>query len=277
MNLRSFALAASCALAASASAQEAMYTQAATMPSPGTFIFRQQFHAWRYGDRPDSDIERTIVYESSSMLSVGLDRGIALSVDVPLVYRSTRDESGDDEGNYGVEDIDILAKFLVYKNNTGGIDTFRAALLAGALVTSGDNSSFGSQTVNPEIGAVLTTVRGRHGFNVDAMYHFNTGGDSDDNLGGEGPSDAITANAAYVYRIAPERYKPDSTGAWYITAELNGLYETNSDFDIRLSPGLMYEGRVFGFEIMGQVPVIQQVDHRPELTWGIGIGFRFLF
>ena len=129
----------------------------------------------------------------------------------------------------------------------------------------------------PSKGAVLTKVWGRHGFNQELHYTFNTGTDSANNYGGTGTADAFAFNSAYLFRIEPEAYTSESTGAWYFTAEMNGLYETNGDTELRFSPGLMYEGRDFGFEVMGQVPIYADVHHRAPLQWSIGVGVRFLF
>lgn len=39
----------------------------------------------------------------------------------------------------------------------------------------------------------------------------------------------------------------------------------------------MYEGRRFGFEVMAQFPLWNELDERAELDLGIGMGVRFLF
>lgn len=262
--------------AATAFAQEAMYTAAATMPSPGVTVFREQFHYFRYGHNPNTGSDHTDQYEFRSSIAYGLGRGLSISLDVPLELRDTvtgRDEDWDK----GVEDLDLMLKYRIYKDDSSGIDTLRIALLAGINFASGDDSDFSSQSVNPHIGIVLTKVWGRHGFNQELHYTFNTGGDRADNYGGEGPDDAFRYNSAYLYRIAPETYTIETKGAWYVTAEINGLYETGGDHDIRFSPGLMYEGKRFALELMAQIPVYQDVHERPELKFGVGIGVRFTF
>ena len=45
-------------LALPAMAQEAMFTQAATMPSPGGTIVREQFMWYKYGSNPESGADR---------------------------------------------------------------------------------------------------------------------------------------------------------------------------------------------------------------------------
>ena len=68
-----------------------------------------------------------------------------------------------------------MLKYRILKEDSGGIDTVRAAIMAGAEVASGDDRDFSSLSFNPHIGAVLTVVRGRHGFNVAVDYLFTTG------------------------------------------------------------------------------------------------------
>lgn len=260
-----------------ASAQEAMYTAAATMPAPGLFVLRQQASLFSYGARPGTSNTRTDVYESETSLTYGLVRDLSLTLDVPAAVKVEHFAGRDSDHDQGIEDLDVMLKWRFYKHDSGGVDTVRAALIGGAQVASGDDDGFSSQTVSPMIGAVITVVRGRHGFNQDLFYTLTTGGDEQHNLGGEGPADALKHNTAYLYRLAPAAYTAESTGAWYATIELNGLYETNGDYELRWSPGLMYEGRRWGAEVMAQFPLMHSLDHRPELDFAVGVGVRFLF
>lgn len=264
-------------LADRAHGQEAMYTQAATMPAKGNWILRSQVHFYRYGENPLTGEKREDKYELMNTINVGLARALSLMVDVPVGLSEKEDASGDTSWDRGVEDIHVTFKYRVFMENTGGVDTTRIAILGGAGVTSGDDRDFASQSVNPHLGGVYTRVWGRHGFNQDLIYQFNTGGTREANLGGDGPDDALNFNTAYLYRIYPDRYTSESVGAWYVTAEINGLYETNGDVELRWAPGLMYEGRTFGFEVMAQLPLWNELDERPELDFGVGVGFRFLF
>ena len=176
-------------------AQEAMYTQAATMPAPGNAIIREQIHFFKYGQNPVTGEKQEDLYVLDNSLSVGLARALAVTITVPVVVKETTLATGDGEWDYG----------------------------------------------------------------------------------GEGPDDALAFNSAYVYRIDPPAYTADSQGAWYVTAEINGLYETSGDVELRWSPGLMYEGRRFGFEVMAQFPLWNDLSERAELDLGLGMGVRLLF
>lgn len=257
-------------------AQQAMYTEAATMPSPGTGVVREQVHYSRYGANPNTDVESTDRLEALTTISYGLARDFALSFDIPVITERNETPGGDDRDE-GVGDLNLTLKWRFLKEDTGGIDTLRGALLAGASFGSGDDPDFSSQSVNPHIGVAFTAVRGRNGFDQDFQFVLNTGGTQATDFGGDGPSDAIRHNTAYLFRIAPAEYTSESSGAWYVSAELNGLYETDGDYDLRFSPGLMYEGRQWALEFMAQVPVYEHVNHRPELQVAVGVGIRISF
>lgn len=263
-------------LATPAIAQEAAFTEAATMPSPGTYVLRQQFNYFKFGAHPEAETESSDLYESVTEIGVGLERAWAARLDIPVRYRQTESADGDDSDR-GVGDLDLTFKYRFYQSDTAGVDTVRAAVLFGAAFASGDDKDFSSTSINPHIGAVITAIRGRHGINQELTYQWNTGGDESHNYGGEGPDDALRYNTAYLYRIAPSAYTADTTGAWYLTAELNGLYETNGDNEIRFSPGLMYEGRTIAVELRMQLPLYDDLDRRAELDYGAGVALRFSF
>lgn len=254
-----------------AQGQEAMYTASATMPSPGTFWLRSQPHYFRYGSSPVSGSDRTDRYELMNTVAYGLDRGVALYVDVPYEHTSERDGATRDRDG-GVDALDAMVKWRVYRNDSGGVNTLRAVLMGGLMTEFADQAH-----VDPMVGAAITRVFGRHGFNQDLFYRLTTGGTEANNLGGEGPADAVLFNSAYVFRLAPAQYTSESVGAWYVTAEVNSMYETNGDTELRWSPGLMYEGRKIGLEIMAQFPLWNDVEHRAELDFGLGFGFRVVF
>ncbi|MGQ0628576.1 MAG: transporter [Phycisphaerales bacterium] len=265
-------------LSAPALAQEAMYTNAATMPSPGVFIVRPQLNYNEYGLNPTDGTRSTYEIEAVTSVQYGLARALSLTVEVPAFHETTVATDGSKQTDRGVPAIDLMLKYRFYKNDSGGIDTVRAAVIGGASLPSGDDNESAANSVNPHIGAVVTIVRGRHGFNQELDFKLNTNGEGVDNKsGGEGPADALRFNSAYLYRIIPDRFTSTSTGAWYVTLEMNGLYETNGDTELRWSPGLMFEGRDFAFELMAQFPLYDGVRHRSELDLSLGVGLRFTF
>jgi hypothetical protein len=259
-------------------AQEAMYTNAATMPGPGSAILRTQYHAYNFGRGPEEGLESSTTHALEASLQLGIAPAWSLTTDV--VYEIDDEQQldafgGDSSSDANLSMVDFTFKHRFYLNNPGGLDTQRAAFMFGAAVDTEDGKN-----VDPHLGIVWTQVIGRSGWNFELHYILTTGGTSDrlDNKhGGEGSADALLGNIAYVYRVWPAAFTSDSTGAYYVTAELNTIYETNGDTEVRFSPGFMFEGRHFGWEIMGQLPVFDDLDERGELDWALGAGLRFLF
>lgn len=268
----SLALVAASLATATAAAQEAMFTQAATMPAPGALVLRQRVLFSRYGSDPVRDTDHYDLLESWTGAQIGLARALSLDVDFSLdnAWLTRADDTSDSQFFAG--EASALVKYRFYQDDTSGIDTFRVAALAGAAATFQNRAA-----LDPEVGIVATWVKGRHGFNQDLLWRFNTGGDEADNRGGQGPGQALSFDSAYLFRIAPAQYQSDTEGSWYATLEMNGLYETSGDVELRWSPGLLYEGRDFAFELFAQLPLYQQVDHRAELDFSVGVGLRLLF
>lgn len=265
------------ATAGAAHAQEAMYTAAATMPSPGTGVVRTQLHYARFSSDPARNIDHTDRYELNTNIAYGIARAWSISLEIPAEFRQTDFDSQPDDSDQGIEDLDAAVKWRIYKHDSGGVDTVRAAIMGGARFASGDDSDFSSQSINPHIGAVITVVRGRHGVNQDLIFRWNTGDGDGVNFGGDGPSEAFEHGSSYLYRIAPAAFTADSKGAWYITAEVNGIYETNGDYEVRWSPGIMFEGWTFAFEAMLQFPLYHDLDERAAQSFAVGLGLRFSF
>lgn len=253
-------------------AQEAMYTAAATMPSPDTYVDKPMLHYWRYGPNPNTGEGDTDRISIENSLAYGVARDVAAYLDIAADLDRMDRPGGGTDATFGVDRVEASVKWRFYKDDQGGIDTVRAAAMGGVhLELNGDVEA------HPKVGAVVTIVKGRLGFNQDLFYTLGTGGDRAENFGGEGPDDAISHSSALVYRVWPERFGKDSRGAWYVTGEATGLYEVNGDYELKLSPGVMYEGYRWAFETMAQVPVYQDVKERPELRFGVGFGFRFSF
>jgi len=264
-------------VASTAHGQEAMYTEAATMPSPGTFVLRQQYHYQEYGKNPNTGSDETFFHEWMSTLQFGVARGLAVRIDVPVRWR-TEEFGTSDDSDKGVEELGLMFKWRFFQKDSGGVNTLRAALMGGVEVPSGDDHDFSDRSIDPLIGGVVTLVHGKHGINQDLYFKWNTGGGEEFyNFGGDGPDNVLNHGTAYLYRFAPDEYTAQTTGAWYATIEVNGLYETHGDYELLWAPGIMYEGRLFALEFMAQFPLYQDVHDRPELDFRVGVGVRFAF
>jgi hypothetical protein len=265
------------ALAPLAHAQESMNTAAATMPSPGTFVLKPRVHYAQYGRDPNTSVESTRILELDSELTYGLARAWAMTLTIPAAYREQDHSDDSSSSDRGVGDLDLLFKWRIFKRDDAGLDTARVALLGGASFASGDDHDFSSQTISPFLGIAATIVRGRHGFNQELTYQLNNADAPEDNFGGEGGANTLFHNTSYVHRLWPDTFTPESQGAWYATAEINGILESNGDHEIRFAPGVMYEAWRWTFECMLQLPLWHDLDHRPELDWGVGLGLRLSF
>jgi hypothetical protein len=264
-------------LATPALAQEAMYTQAATMPGPAGVIYRTQVHVARYGTEPTTNVARATELELINAVQIGLVRDLSLTLEAPVVFKRETLNDGSRDSDSGVEDLDAMLKYRIYREDGKGVNTTRIALLGGAQFASGDDGDFSSKSVNPHLGGVISIIRGRHGFSQDASFKLNTRGDDAGNRGGDGPSNVFMLNSSYVFRLFPDAFTSESIGAWYTTTELSCYFETNGDSELRYSVGIMYEGRRWAFEAMVQLPLWNELDHRAELDWACGVGFRFSF
>jgi hypothetical protein len=261
-----------------AGAQEAIQTDAATQPSVGSFVIRQQLRFTSLANDPSPDQRRIREAEARTSLSYGITPDLSFTAAVPLKYRDTRFLAEDrSEDDWGVDDIPLMLKYRIFRQDTSPVDTLRISLMGGVEVPTYDRP-FSSESFDPIIGAVLTKIVGRHGFSQALQYKFNTGGHVEFPISrGDGPRNALRYDSAYLFRVDPAIYTVETLAATYAVLELNGLYETNGDNEILLSPGLLYEARAWAGEISFQFPVVQSVDDRPEVRYSIVAGLRFLF
>ncbi|MEX2217547.1 MAG: hypothetical protein WD749_02210 [Phycisphaerales bacterium] len=269
------AVLASLALTGVALAQEATNTPAATQPAEGKLYLRQRVQYFDLGDDPspkDRDIDKVV---ATTSLTYGLRRDMSLSLDVPVVY-AIEDTAAGTERDVGLSDVALTFKYRPVQIDLNPIDSVRFAVFGGLEIPSGDGD-FSSQSLDPFIGGVFTAILGRHGLNQSLSYKLNTGGDRFDTRAGDGPSNALRYDTAYLFRLAPAQYAADTAAATYLTLELNGLYETSGDNEILLGPGILYEARTFALEAAVGIPVVQEVDERPETSLVVTLGFRVLF
>lgn len=260
----------------SARAQEPINAfDSATQPSPGHFILKEQIRYLRLGGDPRGEHRQVDEVTSLSTINWGISSDVSLSLRLPVSVRWTeRKHPGRDDRDEGVADVTVLAKWRIARFDHSPLDTSRISLLGGMRIRSGD-SIFSSDSYDPLIGAAATLIRGRHGFNFDVVWTFTTGGKKSAVLAGETTADWLRYDAAYLYRLAPARYGPDTHAAWYAVLELNGHYETNGDHQVLIGPGLMYEARLWTWELSVQLPMVQELDHRPDMRFALVSGVRF--
>lgn len=258
-----------------AQGQEAINTPAATQPGAGSFVNTYKLRFTNYKNTPDDSGGSANEVRLEGLLAVGLTGNLSMSIQAPVTRRSVSDDAPFDSDT-GVGDLTLQFKYRFWQDDFGPVDTARASVFAGAELPTG-NRSFSSESVDPIVGAVVTYISGRHGLNQALSWKFNTDGMDTVWRAGDSSSDLMKFDTAYLYRLSPAEYGADFVASTYAVLELNGFYETNGDTEIFLSPGLLYEAPTFALEVSVQIPVHQNLDHRPEARYSIVAGVRFLF
>ena len=263
-------------LTAPAMGQEATNTPAATQPAAGKFYLRQKFQYIGLGDDPSPEDREIDKFVSTTTLLFGVTRNISLSAELPLVYAVEDPRAGGADREFGVNDITVLMKYRPLQIDLNPLDSVRFAVFGGVEIPSGDGD-FSSHSFDPIVGGVFTAILGRHGFNQSVSYKFNSGGDLYNTRAGDGPSNALRYDTAYLFRLSPGAYSAETSAATYLTLELNGLYESNGDNEIIFGPGILYEARTFALEASVGFPILRDVDERPQTDLVVTLGFRILF
>lgn len=264
--------------AAPASAQQSFYNPSAAQPSPGVLLYRQTFEYTQFGHDP-SPLSRDIdQFKINFELAYGVTKDIAVMARLPMIYRDVASMTpGVSSDDFNLADAHIMFKYRIWQHDSGPIDTMRLSLLGGIDIPT-SHAPFDNAGWDPMIGAVFTSIQGRHGVNVAARYKFNT-----HERGGvpttldDGLEDQFMIDASYLYRIAPAAYQSDTHGSWYAMVDCNAAFETNGDNEVLLAPGIMYEARNWVFEAAIRFPIYDDLAKRPETDFTIGLGFRILF
>jgi len=277
--LRLLCLCAATMLTTDAHAQQSFYNPSAAQPSPGVLMYRQTFEFMKFGDDPSALMRDIEQLQINFELAYGVTKDIAVLLRVPTIARSLESPvPGVSSDDFNLGDAHIMFKYRIWQHDSGPIDTMRLSLLGGLdLPTS--HRPFDNAGWDPMIGAVFTSIQGRHGVNLAARFKFNTHERSsgppttlDDGL-----EDQLMLDASYLFRLAPTQYESNTHGAWYFMLDCNAAFETNGDSEIRLAPGIMYEARSWVVEAAIQLPIYEDLDHRPEMEFVVGVGFRVLF
>lgn len=256
---------------AHARAQAPINSNVALQPSKGGLIIRQQVRFSQAGlttAAGDVDIDMAL---SITTLVYGLTDAVTLIVDAPLVLwrRVENTTTGSRDTDSGFADVRLLSKVRLYRDDFGPTDTRRFDVIGGFELPTGSDS-FSSDSVDVILGGVFTHIEGRHAFDADALWKFNTGG-------GASGVDMLRYDLAYIYRLSPETYASTKPTAWFASLELNGLYQTNSDQELFLSPGIQYVTTRWIVEATVQLPVWQDLSFRAERDFVVGVGFRVQF
>jgi len=263
---------------APASAQQSFYNPSAAQPSPGVLLYRQTFEYTKFGSDPSPLMRDIEQFKINFEVAYGFTSELAMIATLPVIGREMNSPTpGVSSDDLNLGDANITFKYRIWQHDSGPIDTMRLSLLGGLDIPT-SHRPFDNAGWDPVIGAVFTSIQGRHGFNVAARYKFNT----HERPGfattlDDGTEDQFMFDVSYLYRLAPASYQAETHGAWYLMLDCNTSLETNGDREVRLAPGIMYEARNWVVEAAVQVPVYEDLDFRPETDFTIGLGFRILF
>lgn len=190
-----------------------------------------------------------------------------------------------DLSNFGVGDIRVFVKYLVYQYDRRN-KTIRVASKAGIKLPTGDENGLpplGPGSTDYFFTTVAAWIQGRIGIYVEGIYNLNTSKDAVDF------GNSIDYNVAFGYRLIPSVYET------YPSPQLNGFLEINGTTTnqsniggskvgdtggttIFLSPGLQYVGgRRWLIEASLQMPIVNEPNGTQLATdWTIAIGTRIL-
>lgn len=259
-----------------AHAQEATNTPAATQPSQSKWTLREKVQYVRSGTEPSGEGTSSEKLVATTIVAYGVSRELSATFELPVLGRFEDRPSGGNETDFGFYDPSISLKWRPFQWDLGPVDSVRVAFIGGLELPLG-TGEFSSHSWDPFAGAVFTAILGRQGVNAGVQYKLNTGGGSASGRAGDTRADAMRYDLAYLWRLSPARYSADTAAATYLTAELNGLYETSGDHEALLGPGLLYEARTFALEATVGLPIIRDVDQRARTNLVLTVGIRFLF
>lgn len=273
--LNSLTICALLALASPVSAQTPINAPGAMQPSTGTGIVHVMPMIRWEGSNPLTGQQSAIDDLALVQIAYGVSKNIGIQFDAPMVYRDVHvGPAGGPGDEFGIADSTALVKWRIYQDDPAPAETTRFSLVGGLQIPGDSDYTWDSSSDawDPIVGFIFSTVRGRNGFNADALWEFYTGGKRD-----QGRGDSMRFDASYLFRLSPEQYSAETQGALYAVLEFNGFYDTNGDREIFLSPGLMYEARKFTLDATVMIPVYQNVDYRAETELVVGVGVRISF
>jgi hypothetical protein len=274
----SVASALSLAVATPALAQQTTITPAATQPGQGVLVSRSlaQFTTW------DVDAARDGLTDADELrfdlsLAYGLAGDWSLLANVPIVHRDL-DGPGvvgsSDPTGLGDPTIEIRHRFV--NEPLGPVDTLRVSWFAGAEVPVG-RSELSSGSLDPYAGLALTYISGRLGLGAGLSYKATTGAADRPLHPGDSTADMVRLTGSAAWRLHPEAWGTDLEPAFYLTMELEGIYETSGEWLARIAPGVLLEAPTYALELAVLLPVAEEARRRPEHGVAVIAGVRLFF
>jgi len=257
-------------------AQQPVHNPAATQPGKGRLMMRELVTFQHYDADPKGLVRQADDVVLATDMAYGLTGDLVFMLRAEYMVRDQDARGGLHSDDDGFSDLHIMLKKRVWQQDTGPTDTRRLGLAVGLDLPTG-SAPFGSDSWDPMLGVIYTEVEGRWGFNAAWRWKFNTGSRPNPlRVGGAG-EDLMMTDLSWLYRLSPDQFTAQKTGAWYAILEANGFYETNGDMELFLAPGIMYEAQGWALEASVQLPAFQDLDHRPDTEFAVTVGVRLLF
>jgi hypothetical protein len=246
------------ALAApAASAQQTNLTPAGTTPGDGRIYPETQFFFFARDGADD-------VYEVKQRLTYGIGGRSAAIFEVPYDF---------DEG---LGDLKLGFKHRFLQKDIGTVDTLRGAVYGGVELPTGEEV-ISTDSVDPYLGATITSIRGRFGWNAAATLTV-VGDDAPMQrtpFDVEGTLGEVAGSLAW--RVDPVEYSSAFVAASYLVLDAKAYLGGSDNREFWLAPGFLYEAPDYALELSFMVPVDQEVAGRPERDYGVLLGLRLLF
>ena len=264
-------------LARPAVAQQTTITPAATQPGQGVVVSRSlaQWTSWDVDPARDGfdDVEE-LRFDLS--LAYGLTGDMSLLANI-LVHRDFDGAglSGPSDPT-GVADPTIEFRHRFVNEPLGPVDTLRVSWFAGAELPVG-RSELGSSSLDPYAGLALTYISGRLGLGAGLSYKATTGASDRPLHPGDSTADMVRLTGSAAWRLHPKAWGTELEPAFYLTMELEGVYETSGEWLARLAPGLLLEAPTYALELAVLLPVAEDVTRRPEHDVAVIAGVRLFF
>ena len=234
-------------------AQEPTYMAAATHPGAGQLYSRLLVSQSEYEAAETETEELAAIVK----LVYGLGPTLALLAEAEFASLSATDND-----ETGMLWSTFQAKYRLFKQDLGPLNTWMASILAGMMVP-GDMDATADVDAYPRCALVSTAILGRHGANTELEWQ---------EYGGE--PDRFSVNASHLYRLAPVEYTVDTRGAWYTMIESLNQFTDKGDSRFDLAAGILYEARRWACEASLRLPLEQ--DWPRQEDYELTLGIRYL-
>jgi hypothetical protein len=250
-------------------------------PPEDRWIIRTQFRYMERKDDPTSMDRKMEMYAFPVVVAYGFRPDLTFLVRQPVKHRNMF-MSGSVNRDTGFDDLFVLAKYKLFRQNTRDYTLGIASTLGLELPTGDDD--FGSETWDLQPGLFTSWRSGPWQSDFSVSYKWN--GFADNGKNGLEPGDELSIDLAFAHQFNLTE-KADTSLTPVL--ELNYKHLSNDDLSGRsvsntgeslffVSPGLKYTKSSFILEALVQFPVWQDQEGF-QLEQGVRyiVGTRFLF